>query len=50
MRLGEILGTKGPIRVHMDNKVARDIAEVKGLTCKVKHLEVRDAYICILRE
>ena len=34
----------------MDNKVAHDIAEAKGLTCKVKHLEVRDAYIRILRE
>lgn len=50
LRLGEILGTRGPIRVHMDNKAARDIAEAKGLTRKVKHLEVRDAYIRILRE
>ena len=50
LRLGEILGTKGPIRVHMDNKAACDIAEAKRLTCKVKHLEVQDAYIRILRE
>jgi hypothetical protein len=50
LRLGEILGTRGPIRVHMDNKAARDIAKAKGLTRKVKHLEVRDAYIRILRE
>ncbi len=50
MRLGEILGTRGPIRVHMDNKAARDVAKVKGLTQKVKHLEVLDTYICILRE
>lgn len=50
LRLGETLGTKGPIRVHMDNKAARDIADGKGLTRKVKHLEVRDAYIRILRE
>ncbi len=41
---------QGPIRVHMENKVARNIAEAKGLTWKVKHLEVCDAYICILRE
>ena len=34
----------------MDNKAACDIAEAKGLTRKVKHLEVQDAYICILRE
>ena len=36
--------------MHMDNKVACDIAKAKGLTCKVKHLEVQDAYIRILRE
>jgi hypothetical protein len=50
LRLGEILGTRGPIRVHMDNKAAHNITEAKGLTRKVKHLEVRDAYIHILRE
>ncbi len=50
MRLGEILGTRGPICVHMDNKAAHNIAEAKGLTQKIKHLEVHDAYICILRE
>ncbi len=36
--------------MHIDNKAARDIANAKGLTRKVKHLEVRDAYIRILRE
>ncbi len=50
MRLGEILGTRGPIHVYMDNKAACNIAKAKGLTQKVKHLEVCDAYICILRE
>ena len=50
LRLGEILGTGGPLRMHMDNKAARDIAESKGLTRRVKHLEIRDAYIRILRE
>ena len=50
LRLGEILGTSGPLRMHMDNKAARDIAESKGLTRRVKHLEIRDAYIRILRE
>jgi hypothetical protein len=50
LRLGEILGTRGPIRMHMDNKVAHNITEAKGLTQKVKHLEVCDTYIHILRE
>jgi hypothetical protein len=50
LRLGEILGTGGPLRMHMDNKAARNIAESKGLTRRVKHLEIRDAYIRILRE
>ncbi len=50
MRLGEILGTRGPIHVHMDNKAAQDIAKAKGLTQKEKHLEVCDTYIHILRE
>ncbi len=36
--------------MHMDNKAACNIANAKGLTWKVKHLEVFDAYICILRE
>jgi hypothetical protein len=36
--------------MHMDNKAAHDIAEAKGLTWKVKHLEVHDAYIHRLRE
>lgn len=36
--------------MHIDNKAARDIAESKGLTRRVKHLEIRDAYIRILRE
>ncbi len=36
--------------MHMDNQAARNIAKAKGLTWKVKHLEVCDAYICILRE
>jgi len=34
----------------MDNKVARDIAESKGLTRRVKHLEIQDAYVRILQE
>src|SRR6185312_4739216 len=50
LRLGEIIGTKGPLQLHMDNKAARDIAESKGLTRRVKHLEIRDAYVRILRE
>ena len=40
LRLGEIIGTKGPLRLHMDNKAAHDIAESKGLTRRVKHLEI----------
>ena len=50
LRLGEIMGTKGPIQVHVDNKAAIDIANAKGLTRRVKHIEIRDAYIRILRE
>jgi len=50
LRLGEIMGTTGPIRVHIDNKAAIDIANAKGLTRRVKHIEIRDAYIRILRE
>lgn len=50
LRLCEILGTKGPIKVHIDNKAVIDIANSKGLTRRVKHIEIRDAYIRILRE
>ena len=50
LRLGEIMGTKGPIQVHVDNKVVINIANAKGLTRRVKHIEIRDAYIRILRE
>src|SRR6185312_2381431 len=50
LRLGEIIGTKGPLQFHMDNKAACDIAESKGLTRRVKHLEIRDAYVRILQE
>ena len=50
LRLGEVMGTVGPIRVHIDNKAAIDIANAKGLTRRVKHIEIRDAYIRILRE
>ena len=50
MRLREIMGTTGPICVYIDNKAAIDIANAKGLTQRVKHIEIRDAYICILRE
>ena len=44
------MGTVGPIQVHIDNKAAIDIANSKGLTRRVKHIEIRDAYIRILRE
>jgi hypothetical protein len=50
LRLGEIMGTRGPIRVHIDNKAVIDIANSKGLTRRVKHIEIRDAYIRVLRE
>jgi hypothetical protein len=36
--------------MHMDNKAAHNITKAKRLTWKVKHLEVCDAYICILKE
>ena len=44
------MGTVGPIRVHIDNKAVIDIANAKGLTRWVKHIEIHDAYIRILRE
>ena len=50
LRLGEVMGTTGPIMVHIDNKAVIDIANAKGLTRRVKHIEIRDAYIRILRE
>jgi hypothetical protein len=50
LRLGEIMGTRGPIRVHIDNKAVIDIANSKGLTRRVKHIEIRDTYIRVLRE
>jgi hypothetical protein len=48
--LGEILGTKGPLWIYMDNKAAHNIVESKGFTKRVKHLEICDAYIHILIE
>ena len=36
--------------VHINNKAVIDIAKSKGLTRRVKHIEIRDAYIRILRE
>ncbi len=45
LRLGEIMGTRGPIRVHIDNKAMIDIANSKGLPRHVKHIKIRDAYI-----
>jgi len=50
LHLREIMGTTAPIRVHIDNKAAIDIANAKGLTRRVKHIEIRDAYIRRLRE
>ena len=50
LRLGEVIGTKAPIRMYIDNKAAIDIANSKGLTRQVKHIEIRDAYVRILRE
>ena len=48
LRLREIIGLKGPLHLHMDNKVACDIAESKVLTRQVKHLEICYAYMRIL--
>src|SRR6185312_6380860 len=50
LRLGEVMGTSVLILVHINNKAAINIANVKGLTRRVKHIEIRDAYIRILRE
>ena len=36
--------------MYIDNKAARDITESKGLTRKVKHLEIRDAFVRVMRE
>ena len=50
LHLAEIFGTQRPIMVHIDNKAVIDIAKSKGLTRRVKHIEIRDAYIRILCE
>ena len=43
-------GYAGPIEMKVDNKVAVDIANAHGLTRRVKHIELRDAYIWIMWE
>ena len=48
--VGKAMGIGRLIEVFIDNKVAVDISNVKGLTQHVKHLEIRDAYIRILWE
>jgi hypothetical protein len=50
LRLGEIMGTRRPIRVHIDNKAMINIANSKGLTRRVKHIKICDAYIQVLQE
>ena len=35
---------------YIDNKAAVDIANAKGLTRRVHHIEIRDAYIRTMRE
>ena len=50
LRLGEVIGTKAPIQMYIDNKAAIDIANSKGLTRQVKHIEICDAYVQILQE
>ena len=36
--------------MKVDNKAAVDITNAHGLTRRVKHIELRDAYIWIMRE
>jgi hypothetical protein len=43
-------GYAGPIEMSIDNKAAVDIASAHGLTRRVKHIELRDAYIRVMRE
>jgi hypothetical protein len=45
LRLVEIMGTHRPIRVHINNKAVIDLANSKGLTRHIKHIEICDAYI-----
>ncbi len=45
LQLGEIMGTRRPIHVHIDNKAVIDIANSKGLTRHIKHIKIHDAYI-----
>jgi hypothetical protein len=43
--LGKVMGTTGPIVVHIENKAAIDIGNVKGLTQRVQHIKNHDASI-----
>jgi hypothetical protein len=43
-------GYAGPVTLKIDNSAAVDIANSPGLTRRVKHIELRDAYIRIMRE
>jgi hypothetical protein len=48
--IGKAFGLDGGIDMYVDNKAATDIANAKGLTRRVKHIEIRDAYIRVMRE
>ena len=43
-------GYAGPIEMKVDNNVAANVANAHSLTRRVKHIELRDAYIRIMWE
>ena len=48
--VGKSMGVHNPINMYIDNKAAVDIANAKGLTQHVRHIKIRDAYICTMRK
>ena len=48
--VGEDIGVINGIVMFIDNKAAVDIANAKGLTRRVKHIEIRDAFIRVMQE
>ena len=50
LNIGKTMGIPNLIDIYIDNKAAVDIANVKGLTRCIRHIEIHDAYIRTMRE
>ena len=48
-RLTEPIGTIFPVKLFVDNKSAILVANTEGLLRRVKHLEIQDVYVRVLR-